>query len=245
MLIAILEDDISQRELLSYWLTIAGYDARAFAQGQVLLNAMGLEKFEMLILDWNVPDVAGIDVLKLVRQHSTVPVLFCSGRDAQEDVVNALSEGADDYLVKPLRRMELLARIEAVIRRSRRTHAHSEGLRIGNFEIDYLDQTIVRDSIPLKLSATDFDLAVLFLQNFGRVLSKRHIAQAVWPVTSALSSRTIDTHLHRIRSKLELVPQNGWRLKRVYGRGYKLDQVRPVGSLSLLEQWSLSLRAKL
>jgi DNA-binding response OmpR family regulator len=236
MLIAILEDDISQRELLSHWLTVAGYDARSFAQGQMLLRAMALESFDMLMLDWNVPDVAGIDVLKRVREHSKVPVLFCTARDAVADVVKALREGADDYLIKPLRRLELLARIEAVIRRSRKVLAYSEGFRIGNFQVDWLSGTMARDAIQLNLSAYDFDLAVLFLQNVGRIVSRRHIQQAVWGLTTALNTRTIDNHISRIRIKLELVPEHGWQLKSIFGRGYRLDQVQPPGLLSSFER---------
>jgi DNA-binding response OmpR family regulator len=117
MLIAIFEDDISQRELVSQWLTVAGYDARCFEKGQALLQAMGVERYDLLVLDWNVPDISGIDVLNLVRERSHVPVLFCTARGAEEDIVRALRAGADDYLRKPLRRRELLARIEAVLRR--------------------------------------------------------------------------------------------------------------------------------
>jgi len=120
MLIAIFEDDISQRELLSQWLTVAGYDARCFEKGQALLHSMGVEKYDLLVLDWNVPDISGMDVLNLVRERSHLPVLFCTARGAEEDIVRALRAGADDYLIKPLRRRELLARIEAVVRRTGR-----------------------------------------------------------------------------------------------------------------------------
>ena len=119
MRIAILEDDPSQLELFSHWLTLAGYEPRPFERGAAFLSAIHQEQFEMLILDWTLRDATGIDILRRVRQTSKVPVLLCTARDNQGDVVKALDEGADDYLIKPLRRMELLARIESVARRAR------------------------------------------------------------------------------------------------------------------------------
>jgi CheY-like chemotaxis protein len=112
MRIAILEDDVSQTELLSHWLQLAGHNPHAFEQGANLLRALERESFDALVLDWNVPDLSGVDVLKRVRQrlHSSVPVLFVTARNREDDVVTALREGADDYMVKPVRRLELLAR---------------------------------------------------------------------------------------------------------------------------------------
>src|SRR5215467_13529575 len=126
MRIAILEDDASQLELLGHWLALAGHDAERFEHGQELLKAIDKEDFDLLILDWNLPDLSGIDVLRRIRQRSRMPVIFCTAREGQDDVVAALREGADDYLKKPIRRMELLARIEAVTRHARRLHEKPE-----------------------------------------------------------------------------------------------------------------------
>jgi len=119
MRIAILEDDPSQLELFGHWLALAGHDPERFEHGQELLKAIGLDDFDLLVLDWNLPDLSGIDVLRRIRRSSKTPVIFCSSRDDQDDVVTALREGANDYLQKPIRRMELLARIESVTRRAR------------------------------------------------------------------------------------------------------------------------------
>ena len=110
MRIAVIADDPSQRELVTHWLTLAGHQAVAFERGDDFLKTDGLSDFEMLILDWNLPDMTGIEVLKCVRQTSKVPVVFCTARTSQDDTVKALRNGADDYLIKPLRRLELLAR---------------------------------------------------------------------------------------------------------------------------------------
>jgi len=117
MRIAILEDDPSRLELLSHWVSGAGHQAVTFERSEDFLKTIRKEQFEILILDWNLPDATGIDVRRRVRQTSKVPVLFCTARAAQDDVVKGLREGADDHLIKPLGRLELLARIEAVARR--------------------------------------------------------------------------------------------------------------------------------
>ena len=225
MRIAILEDDLTQLELISHWLTAAGHEPAPFERGEAFLNAVWEGQFEMLILDWNVPDATGIDVLRRVRQNSKVPVLFCTARADQDDVVKALREGADDYLIKPLRRLELLARIESVARRARKVQAKDEVFEVNELQVDCGSRTITRDGAILELSDKDFDLAVLFFRNVGRLLSRAHIHQSVWGPSGAVTSRTLDTHVSRIRSKLGLQPAQGWHLKSVYAHGYRLEQV--------------------
>src|SRR5690242_10962738 len=118
MRIGILEDDPSQLELLGHWIALAGHDPQRFEHANELLSAMQDQAFDLLILDWNLPELTGIDVLRQLRQRSRVPVIFCTARDREDDVVKALQEGAQDYLRKPIRRMELLARINTVTRRA-------------------------------------------------------------------------------------------------------------------------------
>jgi len=226
MQIALLEDDLSQVELLTHWLRLAGHHAVAFQRGEDFLDAVRQQQFEVLILDWNLLEVTGIDILKRIRQTSKVPVLFCTSRDGQDDVVTALLEGADDYLVKPPRRLELLARIETVARRARKMQANAEAFEVSEFKLDCLDRIVSRAGIVIQLTVKDFDLAALFLRNIGRLLSRHRIYEAVWGANSKVTSRTIDTHVSRIRNKLGLMPSNGWHLKGVYGHGYRLEQVR-------------------
>src|SRR5262244_3541028 len=157
MRIALLEDDPSQLELLGHWIALGGHYPQRFQHGQELLKAVDQEDFDLLILDWNLPDLSGIDVLRRVRQRSRMPVIFCTARDGQEDVVTALREGADDYLKKPIRRMELLARIESVTRRTRRIDDKAELLQVDYFQIDCTNRAITRHGVPLDLMAKDFD----------------------------------------------------------------------------------------
>lgn len=230
MRIGILEDDPSQLELLSHWLKIAGHHAHTFDQGAPLLRTLAHESFDVLLLDWNVPDVSGIEVLRQVRQqlHSSIPVLFGTARNAEEDIVAALRAGADDYLVKPLRRLELLARLEAMTRRNAvETVQH---LEVDRFRVNCEARQMLRDNEPLELTAKDFDLAVLFLRNVGRLLSRGHIRERVWGVSQEVNSRTLDTHVSRIRSKLGLLPEHGWRLAAVYGHGYRLEPLKALST---------------
>jgi DNA-binding response OmpR family regulator len=229
MRIALLEDDISHTELLTHWLRTAGHHIRAFEQGADLLRALGQESFDAVLLDWNLPEMSGIDVLREIRQrlHATVPVIFYTAHDQEEDVVKALRAGADDYLVKPAGRLELLARLDSVTRRGRRVE--SQGFEVGVFRVDRQTRSITRDNEPVELTAKDFDLAALLLRNDGQLLSRRYLRQAIGTSDVVLSSRALDTHVSRVRNKLKLKPEYGWRLAAVHGDGYRLEQlIRPA-----------------
>lgn len=227
MRIAILEDDVSQSELLSHWLQLAGHHPHAFEQGNNLLRALQHESFDALLLDWNVPDLNGVDVLRRVRQqlHSSVPILFVTGRNREDDIVLALREGADDYMIKPVRRLELLARLEALARRARHVQEKAEVLDVDVFKVDTQTRTVLRSGKQVDLTAKDFDLSVLFLRNIGRLLSRGHIRETVWGPNAVVTSRTLDTHVSRIRNKLGLTPEHGWRLAAVYRYGYRLEHL--------------------
>jgi DNA-binding response OmpR family regulator len=193
---------------------------------QDLLARIHNGNFDALLLDWNVTDLNGIEVLKRVREHDRrLPVLFCTARGEETDVVNALGEGADAYLVKPVRRMELLERLESVIRRARRPQQSNETLEVGSIRVEMGSRTVVCGDKRLELTTKDFDLAVFFLRNLGRLVSRADLQECVWGTSGRVTSRTIDTHVSRIRAKLGLIPKNGWRLTAVYRHGYRLEVV--------------------
>lgn len=223
MRIAILEDDPSQGELLSYWLKLGGHQSCVFTRGQTLLDGLAEMKFDTLLLDWNIPDLSGIDVLKHVRRKSAIPVLFCTSKGHEEDVALALREGADDYCVKPMRRLELMARLDAVSRRSSELPVTSEWLEVGDLRVNCEDRTAMRGRAAVPLTPKQFDLAVLLLTNVGRSLTRSEILKTVFPGICP-TSRTLDTHIASVRSKLGLVAQQGWCLTAVYGQGYRLER---------------------
>jgi DNA-binding response OmpR family regulator len=240
MRIAILEDDPSQLELLSHWLRNAGHFPQPFEQGTALLRALERETFDTLLLDWNVPDVSGLEVLKQVRQQldSSIPVLFTTAREAEADIVAVLRAGADDYLVKPLRRIELLARLEAVARRSLVESTQPQRIEVDIFRIDCQARALARDGHVLDLTAKDFDLAVFFLRNVGRLLSREYLWERIWGTSKQLNSRSLDTHVSRIRNKLSLMPEYGWRLGAIYGHGYRLERLKKVGQTLVFSERS-------
>ena len=225
MRIAILEDDPSQSELLSHWLMSAGYEVRVFAQGEELLTSLEPNRFDALLVDWNLPGVSGVEVLERVRRGNPwLPAIFCTARSTEGDAVKALRAGADAYLRKPLRKLELLERVQSVLRRGRHFEEPNELTGIEPFRVDLERRTLVLDGSSLDLTVKDFDLAVLFLRNIDRLLPREHIRGLVWG-PAAVSSRTLDTHVSRIREKLKLTPEHGWSLAAVYGHGYRLERV--------------------
>jgi DNA-binding response OmpR family regulator len=227
MRVALLEDDPSQAELLSHWLTSAGVVCSRHERGHTLLSALRQERFDALILDWNLPEINGVDVLRHVRAglDSSVPVLLVSVRSREVDIVTALKQGADDYMVKPVRRMELLARLEAIARRGKVKPQQLDVIDAGDLRVDCRTRTAWRHGQKIDLTAKDYHLLALFLLNVDRLLPRGEIREAVWGSGTALSSRTLDTHVCRIREKVGLTPSNGWRLAAVYGYGYRLQQV--------------------
>jgi DNA-binding response OmpR family regulator len=131
----------------------------------------------------------------------------------------------------------LLARIDALARRARSIpHSQPAATQIGCFRVDSQNRTVERDGEPVKLTAKDFGLAALFLGNVGRLLSRRYIEQAVWPCNTNVSSRTLDTHVCRVRAKLHLFPEFGWRLTAVYSHGYRLDRLYPPAAAPAMKQ---------
>jgi DNA-binding response OmpR family regulator len=229
MRIAIVEDDASQADLVRIWLVGAGHTCHTFGRGREFMRVMTRDSFDLLVLDWELPDVNGDAILTWVRANvrEAVPVLFTTARDAEADIVTALKAGADDYLVKPLRKQELLARVEALGRRARPKPRAAEQLRVGEFEVDVDRRIVTRNGAEVDLTQKDFDLAVFLFRNVGNLVSRGHILESVWGRTSDLNTRTVDTHVSRLRSKLGLVPENGWKLTAVYQHGYRLEQIAP------------------
>lgn len=227
MRIALLEDDPAQSDLVRLWLSGAGHICHSFDRSREFMRVLSHDSFDLLVLDWELPDVNGDEVLAWLRAngHESVPVLFTTARNEEQDIVAALKAGADDYLVKPLRKEELLARIGALARRSSGRAAPRAGFRVGEFEIDPDRRLVVRDGEPIELTQKDFDLATFLFRNVGNLVSRGHILETVWGRSPELNTRTVDTHVSRLRTKLGLLPENGWRLSAIYQHGYRLEQL--------------------
>lgn len=239
MRIAILEDDPNQLShlvrTLEQLLTIGETNVTCitFSNGSTLQQALRRESFDLLVLDWNVPGLAGVELLQWLRKWQTdkVPVLMLSSRASEHDVVQALTLGADDYIVKPFRPLELRARVQRLMAR-RVPVAASDGERFGRWEFERVSQSVLihpapgdDDATPQRHALTDreFKLALTLFQHMGDVVSRAHLLESAGYSTEELPSRTLDSHIYRLRSKLGLDAESGLSLRTVYGRGYRLE----------------------
>lgn len=227
MRIAYLEDDAAQAELVKHWLTDAGHSCVHSGNGRDFMSLLRRETFDLLVLDWEVPDMSGFAVLEELRAAGNkVPVLFATQRDDEASIVGALSHGADDYMVKPVRQAELLARIVALGRRSGVSQDEREtAFTLGPWDVNREKRQILVDGEVAKLTDKDFDLACYLFQNVGKLLSRSHLLEKVWGIMTPIESRTVDVHVSRIRRSLEIRPERGYRIKTVYQHGYRLEEV--------------------
>mgnify|MGYP000365579902 CR=1 FL=1 len=226
MKIALLEDDPQQSELVSTWLREAGHSVMHKADGKTFLKLFKADIFDLAILDWELPDQTGIDVLRQLRiaQKQNLPVFFTTQRDAEEDIVNALTNGADDYLIKPLRKAELLARLEAIRRRAG-IECAEDILRIANIEIDIHKNEIRIDGEAIKSTQKEFGIALELFKNEGQVLSREYLLKQVWGVQADINTRTVDMHVSRVRRSLKINPEMGYRITTIFQHGYRLEKV--------------------
>jgi DNA-binding response OmpR family regulator len=226
--IAVLEDEPEHADRVRSLLQAAGHDVQVFARARPLLERLRADHFDLILLDWEVPDISGFEVLRSIRTQfdRRTPILFLTHRDSESDVVRALEAGADDFLIKPPRERELLARVEASLRRSRDPTAAATRLERPPFAIDLERREILRDGAPLELTRREFEVAVLLFRNLGRVLSRGFILETVWGRGDVTSTRTVDMHVSRVRRVLGLSTEIGLRLTAVYGYGYRLEASR-------------------
>lgn len=228
MHIGILEDDIEQSQLLELWLSSGQHTSRSFACAKDYLQALERERFDLLVVDWMLPDGSGSDVVAWVRQNmgADVPIVVVTSRDDEATVVAALKVGADDFIVKPPKPMELLARIEAVARRVKPTGLPI--MRMGAVEIDVQGHRLCIRGEAVTLTQKEFDLSVYLFQSPGKLLSRDHLLNKIWGINAEVDTRTVDTHVSRLRKKLMLDGSAGWKLVPVYGYGYRLDRAESV-----------------
>ena len=227
MRLAILEDDSAQLEQIKSWGEAAGHACHGFRTGKEIRKAFQNDTFDLLIADWNLPDTTGIEVVRWVRETVgwDLPVLFITSRDLEEDAVTALDAGADDYMTKPVQRREVLARLRAL---NRRGHAKAEKLSdldLAPYSIDTQIREFRVNDETVSLTNKEYELALLMFQNVGRLLSRSYVMEKVWGTSANLNTRTVDTHISRIRKKLTIKPGNGWRLISVYHHGYRLENL--------------------
>lgn len=224
-LIGLLEDDEDQSQLLGYWLTEAGYLVRHYPSGAEFRRKQGAVSVDLLILDWNLPDESGLTILRSLREGgSALPVLFLTARSSEADIVAGLREGADDYVSKPATQGELLARVGALLRR---TSVQKEAMDEGDVEpyrIDLERRRVEVNGEEVPLTDREFELVLFLFRRRGRVVSRESLLESIWNIRGDVATRTVDTHISRLRKKLGLSGEYGWRLNAVYQHGYRLER---------------------
>lgn len=226
MFVAIVEDDPIQAELLSLTLESGGHTSRTFGTSLSFFDALKTTRFDLLMLDWNLPDYSGGMIIKWVRENIgwQVPIMVATAVDDEANVVAALQSGADDYLVKPIKPLELLARINVLLRRFKSVAPLI--LHLGDYEIDTSQRVIRHAGQDVELTQKEYDLALYLFQHPEKLFSRMNLMEQVWGVNARLDTRTVDTHVSRLRRKLQLDGHANWQLSSVYGYGYRLERTR-------------------
>ena len=222
MLILVAEDDRDIAELISHYLKKAGWSAHVTAAGDEALAYIRNHPVDVVILDLMLPGMSGLDVCRALRADRTtasVPVIMLTARAEEADRIQGLELGADDYVTKPFSPNELMARIRALVRRSKRSEPGETVLRIGSIVVDLQRHIVSNDGREVKLTAKEFMLLQYLLEHRGRVLSRDLLLGDVWGYRYTGGTRTVDVHVRRLREKLPVLVDALITVKQF---GYKL-----------------------
>lgn len=227
MKIAILDFDLIQAESVCEILINIGHECHPFISSTELLERFSRELYDVLVLNLQHPEEE-INLIHAVREEvpATMPILCITGSANEEEIVATLDAGVNDYMFRPIRRKDLIIRIMVLLRRTYPSQTDGEQFHFGSYIFEPRRGRLTIMGKPVEVTKKEFDLALLLFRNTGRPLSRTLIVETVWGGNPPEMSRTIDTHVSRVRHKLGLIPGRGFRLAPVYGFGYRLDQVK-------------------
>jgi len=217
--VLVVDDDASLAEMLTIVLRQEGFDSQMVTRGDEALAAFRSYRPDLVLLDLMLPGRDGIDVCKEIRAESGVPIVMLTAKGDTIDVVLGLESGADDYVVKPFKPKELVARIRARVRRF--DDAPSESLTVGDLEIDVAGHSVTRDGQEVNLTPLEFDLLVCLARKPWQVFTREVLLEQVWGYRHAADTRLVNVHVQRLRSKVEHDPENPEIVLTVRGVGYK------------------------
>jgi DNA-binding response OmpR family regulator len=230
MYIGLLEDEPHLAQYVCEILEGAGHTVAVFNNGADMVKAIGRDTIDLFVLDWRVPRMSGIEVLKHIREVRGLkePVLFLTSRTDEQDITEALNAGADDYCIKPVRPQEFLARIRAIVRRTNPDHGNEDTSRqLLGYTFNKLDNTVQFNQQTVTLSEKEFKLALFLFENQDRAVSRERLLQEIWGGMGDALSRSLDVHVSWLRKKLDLAAASkSLRLKPIYGFGYRLIAVQ-------------------
>ena len=229
--VLVVEDEDSFVEALSIGLRREGFRVQIARDGAQALDLFDAVNPDLVLLVVMLPRVSGIDVCRQLRKRSQVPIIMVTAKGAEIDTVVGLEVGADDYVTKPYRLRELVARMRAVLRRSprdRQQDASGEALEVGDVALDPERHEVVIRGTTVQLPLKEFELLELLLDNAGRVLTRETLIDRVWGSDYVGDTKTLDVHIKRLRSKVEDDPSNPSRIVTIRGLGYKFESPKPA-----------------
>lgn len=223
--ILIVEDESSFSEALEFLLGKEGFSVLTAATGTEALKKFEQGGIDLILLDLMIPEISGTEVCRQIRAKSKVPIIMLTAKDSEVDKVVGLEIGADDYVTKPYSARELVARINAVLRRNGNEIAASESglLTVQGIRLDVDRHQVSVNGIPVSLPLKEFELLEFLMRNAGRVLTRIQLIDRVWGSDYVGDTKTLDVHIKRIRAKIEVDPANPKIIQTVRGLGYKME----------------------
>lgn len=218
--ILIIEDEVNLRKILKYDLKHANYDVFEASDGLEGYTLAMSNQYDLIIIDWMLPGMQGIEIVEQLREHHCKSILFMlTAKDDEADILQAFELGVDDYVTKPFSPRELLARIKVHLRKA---NTHSEEAKIGNVMINFQKRQVLHNQEVLDLTKKEFDLLSYLIRNRGRVLSRDEILNEIWGFEYDNDTRIVDVHIFKLRSKLT---NTSIQIKSNRGVGYQLEEV--------------------
>ncbi|MCS4535844.1 MtrAB system response regulator MtrA [Corynebacterium sp. HS2168-gen11] len=217
--ILVVDDDPAISEMLTLVLQSEGFDAVVVNDGAQAVDVFFREEPDLVLLDLMLPGMNGIDICRAIRQRSTTPIVMLTAKTDTVDVVLGLESGADDYVPKPFKAKELVARVRARLRGTHETNQDS--VEIGDLFIDIKGHSVTRGGVEIALTPLEFDLLFELASKPGQVFSREQLLKRVWGYRNASDTRLVNVHVQRLRSKIEKDPENPQIIVTVRGVGYK------------------------
>ncbi|MDE6640053.1 MAG: response regulator transcription factor [Acetatifactor sp.] len=219
--ILIIEDDIDFAEIVRDMLEGYGYQVSIVNTCEAAYEILKTNQFHLILMDINLPDGTGFEVCKELRSVSSVPVIFASARTGEDDKITGLDIGGDDYLAKPYSLKELLARVNALIRRTYGSESEERVYQIHTIRVDVANRTVQKNGAEIKLALKEFDLLAYLCAHPNKAIRKEELLREVWGIFSEAEIATVAVHIRWLREKLENDPSNPTLIRTVWGVGYE------------------------